>query len=309
VVMAAGSNAAEAINRLSTERFFSRTPVGKGWYQWQWIGTLPTRSFASKTSIPRNLNGLVLSNKYASDNRVSKLARDAGMPRTNAGNILFDASGNRMLSSKTVQVNVNNEGALNVHFGKGNFANMSLLDEGKAIKIAQRLIRDLDLGKGIELTLGNIRHRFTCGGTMNGSGTIEKPSAIETIVQFRQSYKGVESVNSDHGLIAVCIDNDGVVNNVYDSTKTVLGESYKSPSNDVSPRDPKSSSNLNADALFKKKVHKIAGKDAVKSSVLRERVGYDFSGNLATVVQQKDFEVNFGKDLKKRYKIRVPVSK
>jgi hypothetical protein len=309
VLMAAGSNATEAINRLNTERFFSRTTVGKGWYQWEWIGTLPTRSFASKTSNPRNLNGLVLSNKYARDDRVSKIARRVGIPRTNASDIWFDANGNRMLLSKNVQVNVNNEGALNVHFGNGNFANTSLLNEGKAIKIAQRLISDLDLNKGIELTLGNIRHRFTCGGTMNGSGTIEKPSAIETIVQFRQSHKGVESVNSDHGLIAICIDNDGEVNNLYDSTKIVLGESRKSPSSDVSPRDPKSTSKLKTDALFKKKIRKIAGEGAVQSSVLREKVGYDFSSNLATVVHQRDVEVNLGKGLKKRYKIRVPASK
>lgn len=309
VAMAAGANATEAINRLNNERFFSRTPVGKGWYQWQWIGTLPARSFANKTRVPKNLNGLVLSNKYASDDQVSKIAREVGLPRVNASTILFDANGNRMLSSKAAQVNVNGQGALNIRLGKANAGNLTLLNEGKAIKIAQRLIRDLDLNKGIELTLGNIRHRFTCGGTMKGSGTIEKPSAIETIVQFRQSHKGVESVNSDHGLIAISVDNDGSITNVYDSTKTVLRESDKSPSNDLSPRDPKGSASRDADVLFRKKIHKIIGDGAGKSSVVRETVGYDFSGNLAVVVHQKDVEVNFGKGLRKRYKIRVPVSK
>ena len=96
---------------------------------------------------------------------------------------------------------------------------------------------------------------------------------------------------------------------MYDSTKTVLRESDKSPSNDLSPRDPKGSASRDTDVLFRKKIHKIIGDGAGKSSVVRETVGYDFSGNLAVVVHQKDVEVNFGNGLRKRYKIRVPVSK
>ena len=106
--------------------------------------------------------------------------------------------------------------------------------------------------------------------------------------------------------------------NLYDSTKSVLGESPKSPSNDVSPRDPKGASKLKTDALFKKKIDKIAADAAARSSVLREKVGYDFSGNLATVIDQRLVEVSYGRPgreanlargLKKRYKIRVPVSR
>lgn len=307
VVMAAGTNASDAINRLNNERFFSRTPTDKGWYQWQWIGTLPTRSFESRTTVPKKLNGIILSNKFADDERVAKIAREVGVMRTNAGTILFDANGNRMMSSKDVQVNVNAEGALNLHFGKANASNTLLLDENKAIKIAQRLINDLDLNTGIELKLGNIRHRFTCGGTLKGSGVLETPSAIETIVQFRQSHEGVESVNSDHGLIAVSIDNDGRIVNVYDSTKSVLGEVDKRTSNTSSPRDPKGSSDANIDQQFKKKIYRIAAGGEGKSSVLRAAVGYDFSSKLGAVVHQKDVEVDFGKNLKKRYKVRVPL--
>jgi hypothetical protein len=62
VVMAVGTDQTDALNRLNTERFFSRTPVTKGWYQWQWIGTLPTRSFANGTTVPKNLNSIILNN-------------------------------------------------------------------------------------------------------------------------------------------------------------------------------------------------------------------------------------------------------
>lgn len=305
VVMAAGTNATDAINRLNNERFFDRTAAGKGWYQWQWIGTLPTRSFADRTTVPKNLNGIILSNKFADDALIGQIANKVGVKRTDAGTILFDAIGNRMVSSKDVQVNVNDEGALNIHFGKANVSNTSLLDEKEAIKIAERLINDLDLKKDVELKLGNIRHRFTCGGTLEGSGVMETPSAIETIVQFRQTHNGVESVNSDHGLIALSIDNDGRVVNLYDSTKLVLGEVDKRTTNTSSPRDPKKSSKANVDRQFKKKIDRAAAGDKLKSSSLRESVGYDFSGNIGTVVHQKIVEVDFGKKLKKRYKIRV----
>jgi len=212
-----------------------------------------------------------------------------------------------MLSSKDVHTNVNNQGALNIHFGKANVENTSLLNESEAIKIAQGFINNHGLNKGIELTLGNTRHKFTCGGTLKGSGTLETPYAIETIVQFRQSHQGVKSINSDHGLIAVSIDNDGRIVNVYDSTKLILGETDKRTLDTSSPRDPKGAAGANIGAQFKKKIDRIVADGGGKLSVLHEAVGYDFSGNLGVVVHQKEVEVDFGQNLKKRYKVRVPL--
>jgi len=94
--------------------------------------------------------------------------------------------------------------------------------------------------------------------------------------------------------MVICIDNKGEVTKLYDSTKNVLGESCKSPTNDALPHDPKRTSKLKTDALFKTKIQKLANGEAVKSAVLREKVGYEFSGNLATVVHQRDVEVDFG---------------
>lgn len=305
VVMAAGVDSADAVNRLNNERFFDRAAAGKGWYQWQWIGTLPSRSFSDKTTVPKKLDSIVLNNKFTDDALIGQIAGKVGFKRADAGTITFDAKGNRMVLSKDIQLNVNDAGALNVHFGKSNVNNTSLLDEKKAVKIAERLINDLNLKKGVDIKLGNIRHRLTCGGTLEGSGVMEKPSAIETIVQFRQTYNGVESVNSDHGLIAVSIDNDGRVVNLYDSTKAVLGVADKRTNSASSPRDPKKSIKTNVDQQFRKKVKKAAAGDSQRTSSVRESVGYDLSGNIGTVVHQKIVEVDFGKKLKKRFKIRV----
>ncbi|MBK6546018.1 MAG: hypothetical protein IPG12_12200 [Saprospiraceae bacterium] len=308
VVMAVGANANEAIHRLNNERLFSQAAVTKGWYQWQWIGTLPSRSFANRTAVPKKLNGIILTNKFEEDKRLASIGRAVGLTKVISETILFDAKGNRQVSGKDVLLNINDAGALNIYFGKPNLENKTLIAESKAIKIAQKFMNDLNLAKGIELKPGNIRYRLTNGGTLEGSGTLESPSVVETIVQYRQSHNGVESVNSDHGLITVSIDNDGKVINYYDSTKLVLGEVDIRTSKSSSPKDPKKAVVLNDDKQFKKKIDKISNSSETKSSVLKEFIGYDFSSNLGAVVHQKDVEIDFGRNLKKRYKLRVPLS-
>jgi hypothetical protein len=308
VVMAAGTNQTDAINRLNNERFYTTAAAGKGWYQWQWIGTLPNRAMAAPTKVPKQLNALVLDNKFAEDERLSRIANEVGVAKAKAGTILFDAAGNRAIESKDVQLNVDAEGALNIHFGKPNARNMDQIDEEKAIKIAKRSISGLKLDKEVDLTLGNIRHRLTAGGTMEGTGRTLEPSVVETIVQFRQTHNGVESVNSDHGLIAVCIDNDGRVTNLYDTTKLVIREVDKKTYSSSSPRDPKKSKDTSIDRQFQKKIAKVAGPDKKKATTLREKVGYDFATKIGSVVYQKDVEVDFGQGLKKRYKVRVPAA-
>jgi hypothetical protein len=217
-----------------------------------------------------------------------------------------------MIGSRKIQLHVNRQGALNICFGKANIKNTTLLDERKALKIAQQLIGDLDFDKGIELQPGHIRHRLTCGGTMKGSGKIEDPAAVETIVQFRQSHKGVESVNSDHGLIAISIDNDGAIINVYNSTKAILGESDKPRSIIPSPPEKVTAGAASTQAQFDKAVSGILSRRSNakagtggQTKVLSEKVGYDFSGKLGLVVHQRDVDVVIDRNLRKRYKIRI----
>ena len=314
VAMAVGANQSDAINRLNGERFFTRTPVSKGWYQWQWIGTLPNRSFSYKKAVPKKLNALLLDNTLFDDDRIAKLANKAGIAKRRSGTIQFDDNGNRSIVDKDIQLNVNREGALNIHFGNANIENTKLLNENRAVKIARRLIGDLGFDKDIELELGNIRHRLTAGGTLKGSGAMEEAAAVETIVQFRQSHKGVASVNSDHGLIAICVDNDGSVVNVYNSTKRILDEAEKPRSIIPSPPDSKKPVYADTDAQFKKAIHGIIHRASNsgtefkgKTQILAEKVGYDFSSNLGLVVRQRDVDVVTGKNLRKRHKIRLRV--
>jgi len=307
VVLACGSSQADATNRLNTERLFSKTAAGENWYQWQWYGAAVASAIKAPKKVPGKLNGVLLDNKFAEDQRLSKIANAVGVTRKDAGTILFDAKGNRMVSSKDIQATVNDQGALNVYFGKANAENTTQLKEDKAVKIAQRFIKDLDLGRGIEMTLGNTRQKFTCGGSTQGSGKLDKESVLETIIQFRQTHNDVQSVNSDHGLIAVTIDNDGRVVNLYDSTKLVVGEIART-ARTSSPPDPKKSAGPNIERHFKDKIDRLKGENQGKSTVIREVVGYDLSSSVGSVVRQKDVEIDFGKEVKKRFKVRVQLT-
>lgn len=314
VAMAVGANATDAINRLNSERTFTRTPVTKGWYQWQWIGTLPTRSLAYKTAVPKHLNAILLDNKIFDDARMSNMVDTFGVSKRKASTINFDDYGNRMISTKDVQLNVNRDGALNIHLGKPNLRNATLLDERKAVSIATDMLKELDFDKGIELKQGHTRHRMTAGGTMKGSGRMEEASVLETIIQFRQCHKGVESVNSDHGLIAICIDNDGKITNIYNSTRRVLDESDKPRSIIPSPPEKVKSNGDDTETQFSKAVQGIVNrggnsheKHVGKANVLLEKVGYDFSDKLGVVVRQRDVDVTTEQNLQKRYKIRLRV--
>jgi hypothetical protein len=235
-----------------------------------------------------------------------------GISKRRAGTIKFDDNGNHVIGTSKIQVNVNREGALNICLGRPNLKNTVLLDEKKAVRIAQELIGALDFDQGIELKQGHVRHRFTCGGTLKGSGRIEAPVPVETIVQFRQSYKGLESVNSDHGLLTVCVDNDGSIINVYNSTRAILGEADKPRSIIASPPEKIETKAAETEAQFDRAVGGILGRRSNardrapgQVKVLSERVGYDFAGKMGLVVRQRNVDVVIDRDLRKRYKIRI----
>jgi hypothetical protein len=108
-------------------------------------------------------------------------------------------------------------------------------------------------------------------------------------------------------LVAISIDNNGRIVNVYDSTRLILGEADKRKMTASAPRDPKGLADQSIDERFSKKIDRILADGGKKSTVLHEAVGYDFSGNLGVAIHQKEIEADFGQNLKKRYKIRLPL--
>lgn len=313
VVLAIGANQAEAISRLNNERNFTRQAATKGWYQWQWIGTLPNRTFKAKTTVPAGRKALILEDLFT-DQNVTRIAATAGIPKSRANTILFDAYGNRVMSSRDFTVFASKEGSLNIHYGKANMLNRDLISEQSALKIAEKAIKAFGFDEGIELKQGNIRHRFTAGGTARGSMQVEGATAVETIIQFRQTHRGIESVNSDHGLLTVSVDNDGKITNIYNSCRRIVDETDKPVTIIKSPPTKRKTAETNEEAAFRNKIKTIVNRNRAetakapaRSKILFEKAGYDFSGNIGVVVKQRDVEIDFGQGFKKRYKLRVPI--
>lgn len=314
VVMASGSNQQDAIARLYNERYFTKTPAAKGWYQWTWIEASKSRSLAYSAKVPETKDSLVLGDNTFSDARLSRLALKAGIANKMANTIYFDDLGNKMISSKTCQLHRDSEGALNIYFRNPNVNNTTLIPEEKAINIASDILAYYDLKKGIDVRLGNIRNIWTCGGSDKENGKIDKPVAIETIVQFRQTVNGTESVNSDHGLITVTIDNDGKVTNIYSSTKQILGVKSNPAQGKLSPPEKNKSDVKSIEDKFNTKVNALLNRtgDNTKNAnrpvnVLTEKVGYDFSSKAGILVKQKDVELLDSDGFGKRHKIRIPL--
>jgi hypothetical protein len=221
---------------------------------------------------------------------------------------------NKGIALYHVNVNVNREGALNINLGTPNFGNTNPIDLKRATQLAHQMISELKFDKGIELKQGVTRQKFTSGSNFKGLERTERTEIVETIIQFRQHYNGVESINSDHGLIAISVDNDGKVTNIYNSTKAIAGTTQK-PLSEINPPPEKiKSTDISKDKQFEHKIKRIVsgsvGGNGVKQSgkvnVLSEKAGYDFSGNLANIVHQRDVEISLDNAFAKRYKLRVP---
>ena len=96
------------------------------------------------------MNSLALDNKLFDAGRISNIAQDVAFAKKSSDTINFDEDGIRITSHKNLQLHVNCEGALNLYFGKMNIENTELLDESKAIMLAEKLVGDLDFDSGVE---------------------------------------------------------------------------------------------------------------------------------------------------------------
>jgi Family of unknown function (DUF6345) len=305
-VMAVGENVEDARQRLNSERQFWSAPVGKGWYEWMWMQKSARERSLFKSVRPKDIAPLSLRAKFDDRKETAGLVRRLGVTRSASESPFVERNGVTRFTSSDANVSFDASGAMTVFFGEANIQNITPIAEDRAIDIARSFISSLDLDKGLQLELGPVRQRVTCGGTLKGSGEFGKPSVVETIVQYRQIHDGAASVNSSHGLVTVSIDNDGRVVNLFDATKRIEGPGKRSAATRVAPPGSGSAAQPDTEAQFRNKLRLIAG-EKQSVTVLRDVVGYDYSTGVGHAVHQRDVEVDMGNNLKKRYKLRVPL--
>ena len=323
VVCAMGANRAEAEARLSKERSFYSSGVNSNYWSWEWRNAVrkTTRESASLLKEPRNNNALILAPDMIDDSMLSIIGNKAGLTKRTASMIKIDDIGTRIIGTKDLRVALDRAGHVSLDMAKANYQNTKQIGENKALKIAEGFVSELGLAKGIKLEQSTT-YNTTRGGGNAKTEELYDPKVIQTIIQFRQKHDSLKSVNSEHGLITVSVDNDGKITRVFSSLKPIIDECEQTS---VPPASEQESAR-SRDELFQQKINKIIGAKVYSSMNLNERskplspqevadptptvkiidekIGYDFSSNFAKPVHQRDVEIAVG-PYAKRYKLRV----
>ncbi|SUB78326.1 DUF6345 domain-containing protein [Porphyromonas macacae] len=325
VVCAMGRDYWEAKSRLVNERIFDWPSVSSCCWAWEWRVRSHKKKRKMMTQEPDNNNALILYPNMINDTLLSTMANKVGITQRTAASIKLDNIGNRIVGTKDIQVSLSGDGQLSFQLGKANYQNEKQIEEKNAVKIAESLISDLGLSKGVKLVQGTTYNSMLGGGSTKNEELLE-PKVMETIIQFRQEHSGIESVNSEHGLISVAVDNDGKVTRVFSSLKPVVDE-RKQVEFGVNRKSASLKQNAKSrEEQFQQKIDNIIGQTKISSKIsdkladslssddqaemkpsvkiIDEKIGYDFSSNFAKPVHQREVEIKVGR-FAKRYKLRV----
>ena len=327
-VMATGVTAAEASQRLFNEKEFFAAPGSNAFYNWRWYNAakaVVTPMSAKKAAVPKKPLIAILAPDTGLEKEAAKVANALGLTKNAADTILYDKDGVAYIKDRSKKLTITREGHINMETGKHNYKNTDLLAETKAISIAEGVVAECGFDKKADLQLERVLHGCSCAGTSKGSGKIDEPVINETVIQFRQIIDGLPAINSGNGEIRVSLDNDGNVIKVVDTTKKVIeltpkakGTLAPSPGHkDKAIKTFGAPSRDDIEHLFKEKLDKITGRGqngafkaagkTTEDNIIEDKIGYNLNGGYGSVVAHREYEVDFGKGIKKRYKVRVPI--
>lgn len=324
-VLATGVTAAEAADRLENEKQFFTQPGSTNFYNWRWYNaarSVAPQEVIFKKSLPSNPQvALLAANTYV-ENEIAKFANQLGLTKKATNNLLIDKDGFAYFKDKNKIVTVSKDGSINMQLDKHNYGNTKAIEYTKAVGIAGDVLRGVGIGKHADLQLDQVIHGYNCVASTIGSGKMGDPEIVETIVQYRQLVDGIPSINSGNGLVRVTIDNDGKVTNIIDSTKKITDLSAKAKGS-LAPESAKSKKAKlitavtgNLEEAFEAALNKQVNRNNVglrafevskKYTAIEDKVGYSLSGRHGSLVAHREYEVDLGNRLQKRYKVRVPL--
>lgn len=327
-VLATGATAEEAAQRLADEKQFFTEPGATNFYNWRWYNaarSVAPQQVKFKKSMPTNPQVASLAGNTYANSEIAKFANKMGLTKKAIHNLLIDKDGFAYLKDKMQIVTVSKNGSINMQLDKHNYENTKAIEYTKAVGIAGDVLKGVGIGEHADLELDQVIHGYNCSASTKGSGKIGNPEIVETIVQYRQLVDGIPSINSGNGLVRVTIDNDGKVTNIIDSTKKII-ELSKKAKGSLAPESLKSKkAKLNTadkgnleeafEAALNKKINRnVFSPEGFKMSVkaeniviIEDRVDYSLNDNQGSLVAHREYEVDFGHGLLKRYKVRVPL--
>ena len=174
----------------------------------------------------------------------------------------------------------------------------------------------------MDLKATHVYNGYACSGSVKGSGKIDDVKTVETIIDFRQYINGVPAINAGSGKVRITIDNDGKITNAYIAVKPIKGFE-SSAEGKKQPIDPKVSKSTKKDLIDSSATRSRAFAAVLKNTknekanavlfkdqsvkIIRDKVGYDVSGDYGSITAHREVEVSYSESLKKRLKLRLPI--
>ncbi len=321
VVCAMGRSHSSAVNRLQRERCFSYRSTPSNCWAWEWVEKRRKRQLP-KSFHPQELSNndiLILSPESVEDSYLSNIARKIGVTNRTSKTIRIDNFGTRFIGTKNTKVIYNNNGEISLEIGKANIENNSLISEQKAKDIAKNFITDLGIDKGIKLVEDSTYNTMIGSANMK-TEQLDKATAVETIVQFRQAHKNARSINDGSGLITVSVDNDGKITRLFSSVKPIVDSQEQIEMPQMAKARGVNYKPVSREEQFTKQIQRIVpaykgnessarhteGNNQPIVKVINEKIGYDFGSSVVKPVHQRNVEIQMG-DYAKRYKLRVDI--
>lgn len=322
-VCAMGVNDAEAADRVFHEKLFFDPAAASSWYHWRWgnfVRPVMGATLAQADQVPAKPHVLDFGDGPFTDERLAALGSLLGFTKTQANTLAVGRNGSTVMKGKDKQVTLDAEGRLTAVLAPANHQNTRAIDRAKAVDVAEKLITACNFrSKEIELELDSARIGMAQGGTPNGSGTINEAYASDITLVYRQTVKGVRSVNASHGLVAITVDNDGIITQVHNSTRPVIGLSDRArmqvsdPEGKAKPK-PLVPDELQRNQAFSRRLNELTGVEipvsrssAPLNGLVHSAIGYDFADAYGKLVDDREYDVPLGEGVAKRYKLRVPI--
>ncbi len=321
-VVACGATAAEAKDRLFNERIFSATRSSTNYYHWRWY-TAKTASRQSQLSLPQNLLVAELQPVVAGQESARALANRFQLNIRISNNLASAPDGSFRVASGDASISYSKDGSIDVQITKPNLSNRTQIAQQRAIALAQEAIQRYGLNKQVQLVLDSVSLSCEGSGTAKGSGAIQGPYVVGTLVQFRQVINGLAVITPGAGTVRISIDNDGKVTNVHSSVRAISRLTNRSrvtstiPSPNGAVTSLASSNPANYEQMLAAKSNSILSSLTSKAQSQAAltfttvpnstEVGYDIRGNKAVLIAHKLIEVNFGGLYRKLYWVEVPL--
>lgn len=319
-VVACDADKNKAQNRLFYERLFSWKHVSHNWWWWRWYYDAREKARNPNRALPKDMLVAELQSVDVDENYVRGVMRQYNIGMKLPGEVAATRDGIFSLKEGDVRVAFGDEGLYEVQRSQPNLSNRKQIPLDKAQSIANKTVKDYDLGKDVGLTFDRMRLASEAGGSSKGD-EIEGPYTTETAVQFRQVINGLPVLTPGAGEVRVSIDNDGTVTSIHSSTRLIerLTDRPKNTTSTPSEKGPigrpRAEDTAGCEELLEKEWQKhlafwkVEGKAPEKYTVVPDstEIGYEIRGNEAILAARRVVEVELGNGYRKLYWVVAPI--